>query len=270
MNTDYIKKMLDGVEDQYIEEAAASSNAAPKSSKKHYRKIAVAAAIGLIVAGTGVSVIAAKNPNIQNMIAAKSSAIKNWVHSFSAKNVETEFGQGVHITKETPNTDDTSDKTNEKEKADEIPVESKDSEVYYLILNYLPKGYHCDGDETYIYYGEKGDTDFFTLAYFHLQTEFTNILPQADEISEYETDAGTAYIASSKYQNRAWIMFQESNYMMELRDGNKMLSKKEIQKIMDGAQLSAEKPSVIYETLEWTKKLQKSYEQAIESYQRNP
>ena len=34
---------------------------------------------------------------------------------------------------------------------------------------------------------------------------------------------------------------------------------------MDGAELSAKKPSVIYETLEWTKELQKSYEQALES-----
>lgn len=266
MNRDYIKKMLDGVEDQYIEEAADSSKAVPKSSKKHYWKIAVAAAIGLMVTGTSVSVIAAKNPNIQNMIVAKSPAIRNLLRSFSSKNMETEFGQGVHIAKETPNADDTFDKTNEKEKADEMPVESKDSKPYYLVLNYLPKGYHCDGDETYAYYGEKGEDDGFTLAFFHLQTDFTNILPQADAVNKYEAEAGTAYIASSKYQNRAWILFHEGSYMMELRDYNKSLSKKEIKKIMDGAQLSAKKPSVIYETLEWTKKLQKSYEQAIESY----
>ena len=263
MNRDYIKKMLDGVEDQYIEEAAADSGRVSKSNKKHYRKIAVAAAVGLVVAGTGVSVIAAKNPALKNVIALKSPVLQNFVRSFSAENVESELGQGVHITKDKETSNDTSTRTGEK--ATEIPEETKDSEVYYLVLNYLPEGYHCDGDESYIYYGEKGDTDFFTLAYFHLQTDFTNILPQADAISEYETDAGTAYIASNKRENRAWILFREGSYMLELRDSNKMLSKKEIQKIMDGAQLSTEKPSVIYKTLEWTKKLQKSYEQALES-----
>lgn len=271
MNKDYIKKMLDGVEDQYIEEAADDVKAVSKGSKKHYRKIAVAAAIGLVVAGTGVSVIAAKNPTLQNVIAAKSPVLQNLVHPFSVKNVEEEFGQGVHITKENQNPGDTSVQTNEKEKTgeitEEIPAESKDPKVYYLVLNYLPKGYHCNGDETYAYYGEKGERDGFTLAFFHLQTDFTNILPMADAVSKYEAEAGTAYIASSKYQNRAWILFHEGSYMMEFRDYNKSLSKKEIKKIMDGAQLSAEKPSVIYETLEWTKKLQKSYEQAIESYQ---
>lgn len=266
MNKDYIKKMLDGVEDQYIEEAAADAKAVSKSSKKHYRKIAVAAAIGLVVAGTSVSVIAAKNPTIQNVIAAKSPVLQNLIHPFSAKDVETEVGSGVHITEEEQYPGDTSTQTNEKkEEGEMLPEESKDSKPYYLVLNYLPKGYHCNGDETYAYYGEKGEEDGFTLAFFHLQADFTNILPQADAVSKYEADAGTAYIASSKYQNRAWILFHEGSYMMELRDYNKSLSKKEVKKIMDGAELSAKKPSVIYETLEWTKELQKSYEQALES-----
>lgn len=268
MNKDYIKKMLDGVEDQYIEEAAADVKAVSKSSKKHYRKIAVAAAIGLVVAGTGVSVIAAKNPNLQNVIAAKSSVLQNLIQPFSAKDVETEIGSGVYFTKEEQYPGDTSAQTNEKkEEGEMLPEESKDSKPYYLVLNYLPKGYHY-GDETsgtYIYYGEKGDTDFFTLYYYHLQTDFTNILPDADAISKYEAEAGTAYIASSKEDNRAWILFHEGSYMMELRDVNKVLSKKEIKKIMDGAELSAKKPSVIYETLEWTKKLQKACEQELES-----
>ena len=54
--------------------------------------------------------------------------------------------------------------------------------------------------------------------------------------------------------------------MMELRDDNKMLSKKEIQKIMEGADISAEKPCVIYETLEWTEKLQESYKAWLKKY----
>ncbi len=266
MNKDYIKKMLDGVEDQYIEEAADDVKAVSKSSKKHYRKIAVAAVIGLVVAGTSVSVIAAKNPNLQNVIAAKSSVLQNLIQPFSSKDVETEVGSGVHFTEEEQYPGDTSAQTNEKKEEGEMPPEeSKDSKLYYLVLNYLPKGYHCNGDETYAYYGEKGEEDGFTLAFFHLQTDFTNILPRADAVSKYEADAGTAYIASSKYQNRAWILFHEGSYMMELRDYNKSLSKKEIKKIMDGAELSAKKPSVIYETLEWTKELQKSYEQALES-----
>lgn len=268
MNKDYIKKMLDGVEDQYIEEAADDVKAVSKSSKKHYRKIAVAAVIGLVVAGTSVSVIAAKNPNLQNVIAAKSSVLQNLIQPFSAKDVETEVGSGVYFTKEEQYPGDTSAQTNEKkEEGEMLPEESKDSKPYYLVLNYLPKGYHY-GDEsykTYIYYGEKEDTDFFTLTYYHLQTDFISILSQADAISEYEAEAGTAYIAFSKEENRAWILFHEGRYMMELRDVNKVLSKKEIKKIMDGAELSAKKPSVIYEPFEWTKKLQKLCEQELES-----
>ena len=40
----------------------------------------------------------------------------------------------------------------------------------------------------------------------------------------------------------------------------------EIQKIMEGTDISAEKPCVIYETLEWTEKLQESYKAWLKKY----
>ena len=138
---------------------------------------------------------------------------------------------------------------------------------YYLILDYLPKAYKIKDNDTSCYYGSKGDTDFFQIAYFHLQGDFTNILSGSEAIEKYETNAGTAYIASSKYENRVWIMFSGTAYMMELRDRNKVLSNKQISNIIDGARLSEETPSILYDSIEWTKELQDSYVKKVESYQ---
>ncbi|MCI8307727.1 MAG: hypothetical protein HFH14_06725 [Lachnospiraceae bacterium] len=130
----------------------------------------------------------------------------------------------------------------------------------------MPEAYKCKDNDTSCYYGSKGDTDFFQIAFFHLQADFTNILSGSEQTEKYETNAGTAYIASSKYENRVWIMFSGTDYMMELRDRNKVLSNKEIYKIIDGARLSGETPSVLYDSIEWTEELQESYVKQIESY----
>lgn len=236
MNRKEIEKMLDGIDDKFIAEAANKSGNTSKYKSKVSAKIIVAASICLCVVGISASVLAATN-----------STFREWLNPFHAENVKIEHGRGVTITKE-------------------INKEESILQKYYLVLNYLPKGYQCDGDDTFIYYGSKGETDFINIAYFHLQSEFTNILPQADKIDKYETTAGTAYIALGKEANRAWILFHKGSYMMELRDDNKMLSKKEIQKIMEGADISAEKPCVIYETLEWTEKLQESYKAWLKKY----
>lgn len=236
MNRKEIEKMLDGIDDKFIAEAANKSGNTSKYKSKVSAKIIAAASICLCVVGISTSVLAATN-----------STFREWLNPFHAENVKIEHGRGVTITKE-------------------INKEESILQKYYLVLNYLPKGYQCDGDDTFIYYGSKGETDFINIAYFHLQSEFTNILPQADKIDKYETTAGTAYIALGKEANRAWILFHKGSYMMELRDDNKMLSKKEIQKIMEGADISAEKPCVIYETLEWTEKLQESYKAWLKKY----
>lgn len=236
MNRKEIEKMLDGIDDRFIAEAANKSGNTSKYKSMVSAKIIAAASICLCVVGISASVLAATN-----------STFRGWINPFHAENVKIEHGRGVTITKE-------------------INKEASTLQKYYLVLNYLPKGYQCKGDDTFIYYGSKGKTDFINIAYFHLQSEFTNILPQADKIDKYETTAGTAYIASSKKSNRAWILFHKGSYMMELRDDNKMLSQKEIHKIIDGADISAEKPCVIYETLEWTEKLQESYKAWLKKY----
>lgn len=246
MNRKYIEKMLDGIDDKFIAEAANKLGNTNKSNKKFFTKIMVAASICLCVVGISASVLATTN-----------TTFWRWINPFNAKEVKIEHGRGVTITKEKENAQDTSEKINEEETV---------SRKYYLVLNYLPKGYQCEGDDTFLYYGPKGETDFINIAYFHLQTDFTNILPQADMIDQYETAVGTAYIASSKQSNRVWILFHKGSYMMELRDDNKMLSKKEIHKIIDGADLSVEKPPVVYETLEWTKTLQESYKAWLKKY----
>lgn len=246
MNKNYIEKMLDGIDDKYIEEATNKQGNANRTSTYFIRKIIVAASICFCVVGISVSVLAVTN-----------STFRRWISPFNAKDVKTEHGRGVTITKEKEKAQDTSKEINEEETA---------SQKYYLVLDYLPKGYQCEGDDTFLYHGTKGDTDFFCINYFHLQSDYTNILPKADQIDTYETAVGTAYIASSKRSNRVWILFHKGSYMMRLSDDNKVLSKKEIYKIIDGADLSADKPPVVYETLEWTKELQESYKAWLKKY----
>ncbi len=234
MNKKTIQKIIDGIDDEFIREAANECGNVRKT--KFTKKIAVAASITLCALGISATVYGASNEKI-----------RQWFHSFRAEETKTEYGQGVTIKKE--------DKISSKK--------------YYLVLNHLPKGYRCKGGDTSLYYGPKGDTDFITIAYFHLQSDFTNFLSQADRINKYETEEGSAYIASGKNENRAWILFRNGNYMMELRDRNKMLSEKEIYNIINGAKISIDKPSVIYETLDWTEELQQSYMSWVDKYTKN-
>lgn len=237
MSKEYIEKMLDGIDDKIIAEALNKPESMNKSNEKSIRKIVAVASICICVIGMSASVLAATNPTF-----------RKWITSFNMEDVKTEHGRGVMIIEETEQEDS--------------------SQAYYLTLNYLPKGYKCEGDDTFIYYGPNGDTDFINIAYFHLQNDFTNILPQADKIENYETAEGTAYIASSEAESRVWILFNKGAYMMELRDKNKMLSQEEIYKIIDGATIRTEKPSVVYETLEWTKKSQESYKGWLKTYEK--
>lgn len=247
MNRKNIEKMLEGIDDRYIAEALSDhAKSGNRSKKKTITKILAAASICFCVAGLSVSVLATTNSNLWKRI-----------NLFQAKDVKIEHSRGVTITKERKKTQENLPETEEPATA---------SRKYYLVLNYLPKGYQCEGDDTCLYYGPKGDTDFITIAFFHLQSDFTNVLPQADKIDKYETTEGTAYVASSKRTNRLWILFNKGSYMMELRDDNKMLSKKEICKIIEGADLSEKKPAVVYETLEWTEKLQESYKAWLKKY----
>lgn len=237
MSKEYIEKMLDGIDDKFIAEAVNKQDNMSKSNTKSVRKIVAVASICLCVIAMSASVLAATN-----------TTLWKWLNPFNTKDVKTEHGLGVAITEQTEQEDNA-------------------SQTYYLVLNYLPKGYECEGDDTFLYYGPNGDTDFINIAYFHLQSDFTNILSQADKIEKYETVEGTAYIASGEDANRVWILFHKGAYMMELRDNNKMLSQEEIYKIIDGVALSTEKPSVEYETLEWTKTLQESYKAWLEKYE---
>lgn len=223
-----IENMLNGIDDKYLAEAIGSA----RVTVKPYRKIAAAVVLGLVLLGTGTSVLAATN-----------STFRNWICSFYVRETHSDLGKGIQVSE---------------------VKEKKDS--YYLTLNHLPKGYQTKGNDTSCYYGADGDTDFFTVAYFHLQTDFTNILPMAKDLENYQTASGTVYFASSKYEHRAWLLFEQEGYMLELRDRNKVLSREEIRRIMEGATVSTEKPSVLYETLEWTEDLQESYTKFLAKY----
>lgn len=251
MKRNDIKNMLDGIEDKYLEEAVKDNYNIRNRGVRLYKKLAMAAAMGIFLLGTSVSVLAATN-----------SSFQKWLQSFHVSEKHLDIGKGVNISE--GNKNDVN--KNNTEKSENIKKNNNSATKYYLTLKYLPKGYKCDGKEG-IFYSSNEDTDFFTVTYFHLQSNFTNILPQAKQIEKYQTDSGTAYIATSKYEYRAWLLFDEGDYMLELRDRNKVLSLKEIKGIIDGANLSEEKPSIIYDTLEWSEELQNSYEKALERYQ---
>ncbi len=233
MKREEIETMLDGIDDKYIMEASKAP--AGKSKMSGIRKAVAAAVVCLLVTGIGIPVIAAVNP-----------AFKQWIQPDNISETEYAGSKGVQI-KGTKNNKNAAEK-------------SKKEEKFYLQLNYIPDGYQCDKKDTSLYYGRKGETDFFTVAYFHLQDEFLNILPKAKNTEKYETMNGTAYLAENKEEHRIWILFRNSNYMTEIRDSNKMLSKKEIKKMIDGASITNERTEVKYEILEWTKELKDSYE----------
>ncbi|MCI8307726.1 MAG: hypothetical protein HFH14_06720 [Lachnospiraceae bacterium] len=97
-----IKKMIDEIDDRYVEEASGNIKNADKIYIRHYSKIAVAASICLLVVGSGVSVLAATNP-----------AVKSWIRSFYVEDVEEDFGHGIKITNESINTENVSDEGTE-------------------------------------------------------------------------------------------------------------------------------------------------------------
>lgn len=234
MKKEEIEMMLDGIDDKYIMDASRAYTG--KNKMTGMKKAAAAAVVFLLVAGTGLPVIAAVNP-----------AFKRWIQSITITEIDYTGGKGVQI-KGTEN------------KKKNVTEENKKEEKFNLQLNYIPNGYQCDKKDTSLYYGKNKDTDYFTVAYFHLQDEFLNILPQAEKVEQYETTSGSACIAESKAEYRIWILFRDHDYMVEIRDGNKVLSKKEIKKMIDGASITSENTEVKYEILEWTKELKDSYE----------
>lgn len=234
MKKEDIEMMLDGIDDKYIMEASKAYAGGHRMAGM--KKAAAAAVVFVLVAGTGIPVIASVNP-----------AFKTWLQSISM--TETDYGgsKGVQI------------KGTENSKND-VAAENEKEERFHLQLRYIPAGYQCDKDDTSLYYGKNKETDYFTVAYFHLQDEFLNVLPKAEKAEKYETTSGNACIAESKEENRIWILFRNHKYMVEIRDRNKVLSKKEIRKIIDGASITTKNTEVKYEILEWTKELKDSYE----------
>ncbi len=155
-------------------------------------------------------------------------------------------GAGVHV-----------DISHEKEK------KAAESETYYLQLNYIPDRYKRK--EELFFNKKNSDTDFFTVAFFHLDSHFENILP-GGELFQIETQNSEAYFASNKWENRLWIRFREGDYLAEIRDSNKNLSNDEIKKIAEAAAITSQKPKNAFETLEWTDELERSYENWLKKW----
>ena len=253
-----IKKMLDGIRDEYLEEAVENSGVERKhkGGKTVWWKAAVAAAVCMVILGGGVSVYAS------NHLEGKPLTMHNLIQSFRGKEVTVKGGKGISIEKQTPTvtasqTPDSGD-----------PAAKGQGEVTkkYLRLAYIPKGYHITEEGTSIYYGKNQDTDFFTVAFFHLQETFVNILPQAEKMDHYRVPSGEVYVAKNQHQTRAWILFDGNDYLLELRDDNNNLTEKQIRKLMEGASLSDQKPKIMYQTLEWTKEQKQSYEKWLKTY----
>lgn len=229
-----IEQMLDEINNKYLEEALDGGGVKQRYKKKN---VQVAAAV-LIVLLVGSSVTFA---------AAKNTRLRKWISSFVMQEKDVQGNKGVTI------------KNTEKK-----VKETKDDSVYYLTLESIPKRFVHDKDATELYRVKSSDTAYFTVAYFHLQSEFTNILPNGHAIEKYESGQKLAYIATSKWEHRIWIQFTGTNYMAEIRDVNKQLTREEITALIDGASVSKEKSRDNFDILEWTEELNTSYNEWLE------
>lgn len=243
MKKKQIEEMLEGIDDKYLEESLNMKSYSKQRSRMSFEKIAVAVVLVLVLAGTGVSVLAATN-----------NTFRKYMKFFTIHGRDENIGKGVIVKKKKMDKN-----VSNKEK-------KQSNKTYYLTLSYIPKGYACAKGETYCYYGADKDTDYFQIAFFHLKSDFTNVLPKAEKMENITTDFGVARIAVGKYENRAWVLFENEGYMVEIRDRNRSLPLKEMKKMVTGAKLVEDKPEIVYEAIDWTKELQQSYEESLKRY----
>ena len=250
-NKKMLQAMIDGIEDEFIEEALMYRKKGVHK-RNYFKSVAVAACMCLLLSRICVSALAAKNPEFKNGLKRVSEQIG--LDGFMIEETEESGNKGVKISKE-------SDGTNEAK----TPKPANEID-YYLNLTYMPEGYKCDKDDSSTFYGKDKKLDYIGVAFFHLQAEFINILPNSKEIKQNDTKNATVYIAKSKWQKRMWIKFADHPYRVEIRDYNNRCSEEELLKLAEGAELSENKGEIEYDQLEWTKDLYESYTKQLEQY----
>lgn len=156
---------------------------------------------------------------------------------------------------------------NKPENKSENKTEKKEkSGLYDVKLNYIPKGFKQDKEDTFFYRkGKKDENGFFSVILYRLKTDYTTL--RASEVLEtFETEEGQGYITGHDDCNSyiTMLKYDDVDYMVQI-DGSNM-PKKEVLKIAKGAALYPvkKKEEIQASYIVWTKELQKEKDRYIE------
>lgn len=138
------------------------------------------------------------------------------------------------------------------------------SGLYDVNLTYIPDGFKQDKEDTYFYRkGKKDENGTFSVILYHMNTDY-KAMRTAKGLEKFQTKEGQGYIVGQRKRYITMFKYDNVNYMVQI-DGDSM-SKKEVQKIAEGATLYPveKKEDIQASYIEWTKELQKENDRYIE------
>lgn len=136
--------------------------------------------------------------------------------------------------------------------------------LYDVKLNYIPKGFKQDKEDTFFYRkGKKDENGFFSVILYRLKTDYKT-LRSSGGLETFETEEGQGYITGQDNCYITMFKYDDVNYMVQI-DGCNM-PKKEVRKIAEGAALYPvkKKEEIQASYIVWTKELQKEKDRYIE------
>lgn len=144
------------------------------------------------------------------------------------------------------------------------PEKEEKSALYDVKLTYIPEGFKQDKEDTYFYKkGKKDENGSFSVILYHMNTDY-KAMRTAKGLEEFQTKEGQGYIVGQRKRYMTMFKYDNVNYIVQI-DGDSM-SKKEVQKIAEGATLFPveKKEDIQASYIEWTKELQKENDRYIE------
>lgn len=138
------------------------------------------------------------------------------------------------------------------------------SGLYDVKLTYIPDGFKQDKEDTYFYRkGKKDENGTFSVILYHMNADY-KAMRTAKGLEKFQTKEGQGYIVGQRKRYITMFKYDNVNYMVQI-DGDSM-SKKEVQKIAEGATLYPveKKEDIQASYIEWTKELQKENDRYIE------
>lgn len=149
------------------------------------------------------------------------------------------------------------------------PEQKEKSGLYDVKLNYIPKGFKQDKEDTFFYRkGKKDENGFFSVILYRLKTDYTT-LRSSEVLETFETEEGQGYITGETNRYITMLKYDDVDYMVQI-DGSNM-PKKEVLKIAKGATLYPvkKKEEIQASYIVWTKERQKEKDRYIEKIENN-